>query len=301
MLFNNSKKQIFNRLGKSFATWYDKELPYEIILHNKKYGNIYMKPLNPDSPEDFEEFKDIISQPNVALTSSWMDSLFGLENLENLIKNSKNPNEDIRKLIETENDKVKKTYDSLTTYNKERKLGYCGIYDDNNKLLGGCGITPVRIDNGQLEACDVSLHILPEYQRGGLGTDLMQKMLDYSLTDRHVPKIVGTSLKKHLGTPPVCAQYGFIMKDVGKYKHYLLTNTMWNTNKIEMNEVGKETAVSDIIKQSPQESRMNFDKLQGSNPSSINANLIAKTDNQRKMNTKERDGEIDKTIMNTKF
>lgn len=237
-----------------FSTWYNQSIPYEVSLKNDKHGNVYMRPLNPESKEDFEEFKSIVSQPKVAMTSSWMNSLFGLENLEKLVQSSSNPENSIKELIEQDEycEKVHQVYQELTKYNEERKLGYCGVYDKDSKLLGGCGIVPVKIDNGQLEACDVSLHILPQYQRDGLGADLMERMLNYGLSERYVPRIVGTSMRKHLGTPPVCAQYGFIMRDIGIYKHYLLTGTMWSTNKLTIDEVGKETVASYMIAQHAQ-------------------------------------------------
>jgi RimJ/RimL family protein N-acetyltransferase len=273
LLFNGHSKESFllNRLGKNFATWYDGKNPYTIHLQNKEYGKIYMAPLNPESQEDFEAFKTIVSNPKVAMTSSWMDSVFGLENLERLIKNSKEPENEIKKLLDNPkySENVRNIYTNLTKHNKDYQLGYCGVYGDGGELLGGCGIVPTAVKNGRISSCDVSLHILPKYQKSGLGTGLMRRMLEYAFDEQAVPEIVGSSMKKHMGTPLVCARFGFLMEDIGNHKHYLLDSSMWRTNQSAMQKIKNLHVASDFFKAESQVSKMNVDSLKDDNTSNL--------------------------------
>ena len=292
LLFRDRSKKsfLFNRLGKNFATWYDGKNPYTIHLQNKECGTIYMAPLNPESQEDFEAFKTIVSNPKVAMTSSWMDSIFGLENLERLIKNSKEPENEIKKLLDDPkySENIRNIYTNLTKHNKDYQLGYCCVYGDGGQLLGGCGIVPTAVKNGRIHSCDVSLHILPQYQKRGLGTGLMRRMLEYAFDEQYVPEIVGSSMKKHMGTPLVCARFGFLMEDIGNHKHYLLDSSMWRTNQSAMQKIKNLHVASDIFKAESQVGKMNVDSLKDDNTS----NLEEKPVFQTKESSKRRDRDI---------
>ncbi len=253
---NNLKvngRGLLNVIKGGFSTWEEGKTPYTIPLINKKHGELLMKPLNPDSSEDLETFKSIISHASVAKTSSWMAYLFGKEKLQEAIKGEDNPDKAIAELVSTKAKEVEEIYRIFTQYNTEYKLGYCGVYDQQNDLLGGCGIIPFSINNdGKPETWDVSLHILPGKQRGGLGTDLMKKMLDYSLgedslgEEPRVPKIVGKLLDDKI-TPIVCAQFGFIMEANNGELHYLLTDEMWKNNRPEFEGPVSEYSALRII------------------------------------------------------
>jgi hypothetical protein len=216
--------------------------------------------LMPDSEEDFQIFKSIITNKDVVFTSSWMDQYFGINNLKEFcsdfelkLKLAKKGRSgvfvDQNELIdynqgksatqialdsffrEEENDKqLRKVYAEMT---KEAKSGF-GYYKftekSTGKFLGGGALVPLEKDQyGLVKKVDIALHILDP--KKGFGTACLKLLLEDSFEKHKIEQVWGSSIIEHPKTPTLCSGHGMVIKDIGNKKYYLITRTMWEVNK----------------------------------------------------------------------
>ena len=223
--------------------------------------------LLPDRDEDFDAFKNIITNKNIIFTSSWMDKWFGLKNLRSYCENfetklrlaadgdvdvkmSPDDLEVYRKdsasakqlalnrfFAMTENrDNLLRIYEVMTSDAKETGLGYYRFEDNEKKLLGGGALAPLTTP----KKVDIALHIL-DPQRG-IGSACIGILLRKAFEDLRVEEVWGSSMRDHPGTPTLCARHGMMIanNDDGM-KHYYIDAEMWKATK------GKERKIEEPI------------------------------------------------------
>lgn len=239
-----------HNINNNFSSNISNSLPYALTVNSKKYGELNIVPLL-NNDKDFKTFKKIITNEGVVFTSSWIDNKFDIKKLEKYCKNFSSTQIGLNNFFNQEyiNLELKETFTLLTKDQDFFKVGYCAIQDKQNNLVGGTGLIPLSstkdILNQEPKLLDVFLHILPEYQKGGIGHTLIDRMLTYGFDelqyDNKKPagqqiEIIGSSLKEQFATQSVCAQFGMIIKgqklDNGKtYKKYYINKEMWDAVK----------------------------------------------------------------------
>ncbi len=205
-------------------------------------------PLSANNNEHFQLYKKILTNEKVVFTSSWMDKAFGIDNLKKYCEAFNSTQEGLDDFFSKEENHAELAlqFKELSKSNSIHNCGYCMILNKNNDVIGGCGLIPLEFNknNGPTKV-DMCLHILPEYQKGGIGTAIAEKLLRYAFDDLDVKEVVGTSLRDHIGTYNICAGFGMIIKDHDDLKYYFVSRKMWeaaskhldtiNTNNIYFN------------------------------------------------------------------
>lgn len=234
-----------------------------------KTKDIKIVTLLPDSEEDFQTFKKIITSEKVVFTSSWIDSKFGINKLRNYcskfelelqlaaegdgdaeitaneLKRYKNGESPIqmaldrffRKIMNDES--LREVYSNMTS-EALSDLGYYKFLDKRNgTILGGGALVPLEKVNESVTKVDIALHIL-EPQRG-IGTVCLDMLLNDAFEKHKVKQVWGSSIIEHLGTPTLCARHGMTMQNIDGKKYYLLTDAVWEANKGVLEIMKKET------------------------------------------------------------
>jgi hypothetical protein len=238
--------------------------------------------LKPDSEDDFQTFKTIITNEKVVFTSSWVDQYFGIATLKDFcadfetqlklaskgrhgvvvapkdLKNYQDGklsatqialNNFFSEGIDDNDTKLRAAYKQITS-EAESGLGYYKVVDKNSgKFVGGGALAPLEKDeiSGKVTKVDVALHILEA--KKGIGTACLAKLLKSAFEDHKITQVWGSSVIDHPGTPTLCASQGMMIKNVGDKKYYLMTEQMWEAAKkpLEIMNTGVISAAQQIF------------------------------------------------------
>ena len=226
--------------------------------------DIKITPLRPHHYEDFETFKQIITNQNIVFTSSWIDKWFGIEKLkkecrfmsqkiemfesgdreisisEETIRNYKqgvSPTQiALNRFFNIEENKkmLREVYLQMTGRVEQTGLGYYKFEDNGLDLLGGGALAPI---SDCATKVDIALHILKPKQ--GIGSSCLEKLLDIAFKEQSVEQVWGSSIIDHPGTPTLCAKHGMIIQNVNGMKYYFIDKSMREASQGKANFVLK--------------------------------------------------------------
>ncbi len=265
--------------------------PYTIIASSKRHGKLRIVPLLPENQKDFESFKKIITNEGVVFTSSWIDTMFNLKTLKEYCNNFKTIQEGLDDFFSQEKnyEKLQDNFYNLTQYNVSHHAGYCAVLDKNNNLIGGLGLVPTKIIstelNDEVKRLDIAFHILPEHQKGGIGTILVERMLRYVFDELEsdlidfkpsVKEVVGSSIHTQIGTYTLCSKFGMVIREKelanGEiYKYYYIDSDMWEAIKAKIKPAERLTSVDKAMEDAFSKTIKNVDKNNTSNAEKITA------------------------------
>lgn len=284
-----TSSQMFNPLSmliggfsRPFSSKSSVPSPSPLLTDQKSKSELKIKPeeidvitLKPGSEEDFQTFKQIITDEKVAFTSSWVDQYFGIKELREYCADYKSQLDSAVKkrpwaivdrqdlqdyklgksatqialnkfFFDEQNDeKLREAYAKMTT-EAESELGYYKFVEKSTgKFLGGGALAPLEKDqeSGRVTKVDVALHILEP--KKGIGTACLSKLLKSAFEEHQIKEVWGSSVIDHPGTPTLCASQGMIIQNVGGKKYYLITDQMYEVNKEStrlMNQSAKSAA-----------------------------------------------------------
>ena len=227
--------------------------------------------LLPDNYEDFETFGKIITDENIAFTSSWIGRCFGIKTLRQKCDHTKTklrlvaegdteialPEEVMEAYkagaspdqialnrffsLPANKDKLRGVYLEMTGRVEETGLGYYKFEDRDKRLLGGGALAPIS-EGMPVEKVDIALHILSPKQ--GLGSFFLDKLLTKAFRDHGVKQVWGSSIINHPGTPTLCAKHGMMIKNQDGMKYYFIDDKMYATNQDRMRIMDNPHAAS---------------------------------------------------------
>lgn len=118
--------------------------------------------------------------------------------------------------------------DMFGTYHQNQKQYF--VVEENGKIIGGSGIAP--LENGPSEICELQkMYFLPEARGRGIGSEMMQKCLDYAQS-AGFEKVYLETLPYMEHARKLYARSGFepLGKPLGDTGHY--NCTMWMIREV---------------------------------------------------------------------
>jgi hypothetical protein len=233
--------------------------------------DIRITALRPNDYDDFEIFKKIITNEDVAFAVPRIDQCFDNKILRQKCYHTKEklrlidegdseivmPEEVLSAYrsgispaqialdrfftVPTNKTKLREIYLEMTGRAEETGLGYYKLEDASGRLLGGGALAPIS-GEGNPEMVDVALHILEA--RRGIGSFCLNKLLTKAFEEHGVKQVWGSSIINHPGTPTLCAKHGMMIKNQDGLKYYFIDSDMWKTNKDKLGIMDDPRAAS---------------------------------------------------------
>jgi len=228
--------------------------------------------LKPNDYDDFQTFKRIVTDENIAFTSSWIEKWFGIEALRQKCSHTETKlklvsegdteivlpeevMESYRKGVSPSQialdrffnasdngKKLREIFLEMTGRSAETGLGYYKFEDiSDNRLLGGGALAPIS-DGIPVEKVDIAMHILDP--KKGIGSFCLNSLLKKAFEEHGVQQVWGSSIINHPGTPTLCAKHGMMIKNQEGMKYYFIDKEMWETNKEKMKIMDNPHAAS---------------------------------------------------------
>jgi hypothetical protein len=222
---------------------------------NMEYSNIDMSLLL-DNEEDFEIFKNIITNENIVFNSHFILNSFDALSLKDYCDNfelkihltlADDPDvklpEEIIKLIgkcsstqlalkrffgfENNLKALKELYQNIIRDLENMGLGYFKFTDKKNNLLGGGALILMEDDDKQNKKVDLAIHILNQHQ--GIGDVCLKKLFNKAFADYNITEIYSQAAKEDLEVTNFMCKHGMIIRDDEESgdQFYFIDKKMW--------------------------------------------------------------------------